>query len=83
MSGGEVFIVAVVAIICGTVIVVVFMGMLFSLVRGRRKGRNISEDEGAMIQDLWNGIQKMEQRINNLETILLHRQKVQDFEKKL
>ena len=80
---GEVFVLAIVGMGCATAIVIVFMAMMFSIIRGKRKGRSLTDEEGAMIQDLWNGIQKMEQRINNLETILLHRQKVQDFEKKL
>lgn len=83
MNGDFIFVLSIVAMGCGTAIIIVFMVMLFSLIGGKRKGRTLTEDEGAMIQDLWNGIQKMEERINNLETILLHRKKTHDFEKKL
>lgn len=79
------FVIAVIAIACGTGIVVVFMCLIFSLITRKKKRREqgISEDDGEMVQDLFHGLQRMESRIENLETILLRREKARDFEQKL
>lgn len=81
--GSTVFIISIVAIGCGTAVVLTFMNLLFAEIRRRRGSRTFSEDEGQMLQDLWTGIQKMEGRIGNLETILLERSKARDFERNL
>ncbi len=76
-------IIAIIAIGCGTAVIITFMSLLFAEIRRRRGSRVFSEDEGQMLQDLWTGIQKMEGRIGNLETILLERSKARDFERNL
>ncbi|MBI3735548.1 hypothetical protein HY256_03435 [Candidatus Sumerlaeota bacterium] len=48
---------------------------ILRLISGRRGSRAMSEDESRTLQELWNGLQKMEERITNLETILLHRER--------
>ena len=80
-----VFVIAVVGIACGTGVVIVFMCLIFSLITRQktRQNQGLNEDEGEMVQDLFQGLQRMEGRIENLETILLRREKARDFEKKL
>lgn len=79
----EIFSIIMVAIGCGTAIIIVSMAMLFSVIKNRRRQRTLTNDEGEVLEQVWDGLQKMEDRINNLETIMLHRQKMQDFERKL
>lgn len=83
MNPDNFFVLSIVSIACGTAIVIVFMAMMFSVFKNRGRGRSMTNEEGEMLQDIWKGLQKMEERITNLETILLHRKKVQDFERKL
>ena len=80
---GEIFTIIMVSIGCGTAIVIVFLAMLFGLIKNRRRQRTLTNDEGEVLEQVWDGLQKMEDRINNLETIMLHRKKMQDFERKL
>jgi phage shock protein B len=74
----------IVAIGCGTGILITFMCLIFGAVGKRKKrGETLGKDEGKILQDLWEGIQKMENRVENLETILISQQKQRDFERKL
>ncbi len=62
-------IVTLAGLICGTVLV---------LVRMRHSGlsaagRNNSRDEAKMMQEIFRGLEKMEERIEALETILMDR----------
>ncbi len=53
-------------LLCGTILVIIRM-------RQTRSGRNTqgSKDEVLMVQELYRGLEKMEQRIEALETILM------------
>ena len=78
------FIIALTAIVCGTGLVALFICLIFiSSTRRHKKraSRDLSEDEGQMLEEVWDGIQKMETRIENLETILLSKEKIRSYEK--
>ena len=53
-------------LLCGTILVIIRM-------RQTRSGKTTqgSEDEVMMVQELYRGLEKMEQRIEALETILM------------
>ena len=51
--------------------------------RRGRDSRSLNTEEGEILQDIWQGLQKMEDRIVNLETIMINRDKTEDFERKL
>ncbi len=63
-------IVACLAVICGTILITV------KARRGglSRKSRQIETDEIKMIQEIYEGLLKMEKRVESLETILLDSQ---------
>ena len=78
------FIIALTAIVCGTALMALLFCLMFigSLKRHKKRdSRDLSEDEGQMLQEVWDGIQKMETRIENLETILLSKEKIRSYEK--
>jgi phage shock protein B len=63
-------IVTLASLICGTVLVIVKMrhsGLSAS-------GRKANKDEVEMIQEMYRGLERMEQRIDALETILMDKQ---------
>lgn len=67
-------IIAIAGLLCGTILL---------LVRGRKMGftakdKQASADEALMIQEIYSGLEKMEQRIESLETILMDRQDAGD-----
>ncbi len=66
-------IVAIIGVSGGVAFLCILALGFLRLVGGRRGARHMNEDESRMLQDLWSGLQKMEARITNLETILLHR----------
>ncbi len=53
-------------LLCGTILVIIRMRQT-----GSGKTRKGSEDEVLMVQELYRGLEKMEQRIEALETILM------------
>ena len=65
----------------GLVIAVFFWGVKTS--RGCRSGvsRQQLEDETRLLQEMYRGLTKMEERINILETILLEKQKYKPADK--
>lgn len=79
------FIIALTAIVCGTILMALLFILMFigsvKKTKKRGKSRDLSEDEGQMLQEVWDGIQKMETRIENLETILLSKEKIRRYEK--
>lgn len=56
-----------------------FLGFVFycvyRIVADRRRARILSDEEGRALQELWKGLQGMEDRIANLETILMDRER--------
>lgn len=72
---GYVFMIAMAGIIGVFGFLTVLALGFFRLVGGRRSARTLSEEESKMLEELWLGLQKMEERIENLETILIHREK--------
>ncbi len=68
----------IVAIVFGSILTFVALvcGTILTLVRMRhsgfsKKGRQTKNEESKMIQDIYEGLVKMEQRIETLETILM------------
>ena len=53
-------------LLCGTILVIIRMRQT-----GSGKTKKGSEDEVLMVQELYRGLEKMEQRIEALETILM------------
>lgn len=59
------------AVVCGVVVMIVRM-----IRGGSSSGETIDQSEEArMIQEIYQGLSRMEQRVDALETILLERQK--------
>lgn len=75
LDGGA--IIAIAFIGCGMVVGVVgiIAWTIVSLISGRRRAPQASEDESRMIQEIYHGLNKMEQRVETLETLLLEREK--------
>lgn len=66
----------------GTILLIATLGLiLIGIIRAAKTGgiskkdRQTHADETKMIQDIFNGLSKMEERIEALETILIERQK--------
>ncbi len=69
-------------IVGGIILVVVTIGLTtIAVIRAvrtgaiRKKDRQIYDDETRMIQDIYNGLSKMEKRVEALETILIERKR--------
>lgn len=69
------FIIWVTAIICVTIIVVFPVYMVFQSINYRRRSRSLTQEEDEILRNLWDGLGKMEDRIGNLETILLQKRR--------
>ncbi len=66
----------------GTILLVITIGLvIIGIIRAIRTGglskkeRQAHAEETRMIQDIFNGLSKMEERVEALETILIERQK--------
>ncbi len=72
-------IVEIIAVIGGVAVVIfgIIAWTVVTLVRGRSttKPARALEDESRMLQEMYHGLSKMEQRIETLETLLLEREK--------
>ncbi len=69
-------------IVGGIVLVVITIGLMaIAVIRALRTGgifkkdRQTYNDETRMIQDIYNGLSKMEKRVEALETILIERKR--------
>lgn len=70
-------IVAIVFIVFGmiTCIVGIIAWVIVTLATGRRRNASMNDDEAKIIQEIYHGLTKMEQRVETLETLLLEREK--------
>ncbi len=66
----------------GTVLILITLGLIIiGIIRTAKTGgiskkdRQAHTDETRMIQDIYNGLSKMDKRVEALETILIERQK--------
>jgi phage shock protein B len=59
-------IVTLAGLLCGTILVIIRMRQSSS-----GQAKHGSQDEGMMVQEIYRGLEKMEQRIEALETILM------------
>ncbi len=66
----ESFAVAVLAIIATTIIACLPVVLFFWLILRKRPERGKSANDEEKLRHIWNGLQRMEQRIENLETIM-------------
>lgn len=73
----EVFIITLVSIISGTLIVCLPVVLVFWMIARRRDKRMLSGEEEQLLRETFEGLRKMEERINNLETILLESERKQ------
>ena len=67
---GETFVLTMVSIVAVTLIVCLPVVLFFWLVLRKRRERGMSGNEEDKLRHIWNGLQRMEQRIENLETII-------------
>ena len=59
---------------------VVFVLIIVRMVLNRRDQQRLTREEAAQLQNLHEAFQRMEERISNLETILMHGQRPADRE---
>lgn len=70
----EVTAVVIVAIVFGSILIgLMIIANMFARVLGSRGGSRLSEQETQVMQEIFYGLKKMEERIDSLETILLDR----------
>lgn len=70
----EVTAVVIVAIVFGSILIgLMIIANMFARVLGARGGSRLSEQETQVMQEIFYGLKKMEERIDSLETILLDR----------
>lgn len=70
----EAAIVSIVFIVFGSIIVaLLIVSRTIARVLGGRSGGHLSEEESQLMQELFYGMKKMEERVESLETILLDR----------
>ncbi|MBI2423590.1 MAG: hypothetical protein HYV27_12235 [Candidatus Hydrogenedentes bacterium] len=55
--------------------------MIVSLVHGGSRRHSSNEEESRMIQELHQGMNKMEQRVESLETLVLERERGREHER--
>lgn len=55
----------------------IFLGALWIIMRGgsRKADRSVQAEETRLIQDIYHGLIKMEERVEALETLLLERER--------
>ncbi len=64
--------VAIVAIVFGSVLAALFLlTNMISKMLGARGGSRLSDEESQLMQEIFYGMKKMEERVESLETILL------------
>ena len=75
MGSGDMVIVVFIA--CGFVVSIfaIVAWTLVTLINGRRRGTTVNEEESRLIQEIYHGLGKMDQRVESLETLLLEREK--------
>jgi phage shock protein B len=78
----EVFVLALVSIICGTIFLCLPVILLIQLIKRRKENRSLNDEESELLQELWDGIQKMDDRMTNLETIVLSQSQKPEYEKR-
>ncbi|GEM_PF-5468424 len=82
-DSSEIFVLAIVAMSCLTAVTIIFLLLIFATLT-RRRGRRtrLTDEEVQSLEDIWSGLQKMENRMANLETILLERRRGRDPERR-
>ncbi len=66
--------VVIVAIVFGSILIgLMIIANMFSRVLGSRGGSRLSAEETQVMQEIFYGLKKMEERIESLETLLIER----------
>ena len=75
MNGGEIIVTTFIG--CGMVVGIVWIiaWMIVTLVTGKRNARIPNDNEAHVIQEIYHGLSKMEQRVETLETLLLEKER--------
>lgn len=75
MNGGEIIVTTFIG--CGMVVGIVWIvaWMIVTLVTGKRNTRILNDNEARVIQEIYHGLSKMEQRVESLETLLLEKER--------
>lgn len=67
-------VVTIVAIVFGSILAALFIvSNIISKMVGGRSGSRMGEEESQLMQELFYGMKKMEERVESLETILLEK----------
>lgn len=66
-----IFLIVLASITAGTLVICIPIIMVFWMIGKRRDNRMLSTKEEQLLRETFEGLRKMEERINNLETILL------------
>lgn len=67
---GDTLVVIMMSILAATLFVLLPVVLFFWLILRKRSDRGMSGKEEDKLRHIWNGLQRMEHRIENLETIL-------------
>lgn len=73
----QAFIITLTSIISGTLVVCLPVFMVFWMISKRRDRRMLNSQEDRILRETFEGLSKMEERISNLETILLDSERKQ------
>ncbi len=78
---GQTLFFVILAVLSATLIVCLPVALFFWLVLRKRSDRSaVPDKEEDKLRKIWSGLQRMEQRIENLETILAGKRKRDPFE---
>lgn len=81
MVGNEIFIIVMISILALTLIVCLPIALVFWLVARKRTNRHMSGNEEDRLKQIWSGLRRMEERVENLETILATKRGKSDSER--
>jgi phage shock protein B len=70
---GTIFVIALVSTVGGIAFLIVTVTLIYKLIARRQDSRILNDEEGRMLQEIWLGLEKMDQRVANLETILIQK----------
>lgn len=69
------------AVICLTIFVLALASVLYDVVRARHERQSLSEEESELLREIWNGAQRMDDRLTNLEVIVMNEEKREEYER--
>lgn len=75
LTGGEVIITTLIGCSMVLGIVAISAWMIVTLATSKRRSSTINDEEARILQEVFHGLNKMEERVEALETLLLEREK--------